>query len=246
MPGQQALPMDFFEKHKALIISLLFCSVVILALYNFKLSQKRQQQEMLVDLDSFKETELAEKPEQDKTEEKQKKSKSSQQTHRAFNENQEAREENFNKQLDKVLERKSAKQETATANESEDLNTGNYALNKQSKQSREESQGDNTGNTPTNQSGSLQNSSISFSLRGRKALTIPNPIYTCDTPGKIVVNITVNSQGRVKSTAINKASSTSNNECLTQKAVEYAANAVFSSLAGRNNQLGTITYHFKP
>ena len=92
----------------------------------------------------------------------------------------------------------------------------------------------------------MRNSSISFSLRGRNAVSIPNPIYTCDLPGKIVVNITVDAEGRVIDTDINKASSNSDNECLTEKALEYALNARFSRLAGRNEQPGTITYNFKP
>ena len=241
------LSMDFFEKHKALIITILFCSVLVLGLFNFGLSKKRQQQqEMLVDLENFTREERAEEPPQDKAEEEKKIADNNQQTHRAFNENQEARKDNFNKQLDKVLDPKSAKQEKASANNAKNINSGDYKMGRESEQSKEKSQGNDQTRAVSNQSGSLRNSSISFSLRGRKAIAIPNPIYTCDTPGKIVVNITVNSRGRVKSTGINKASSNSDNECLTKKAMEYAANAVFSSLSGRNDQPGTITYNFKP
>jgi hypothetical protein len=59
------------------------------------------------------------------------------------------------------------------------------------------------------------------------------------------VNITVNEDGIVTSTAINKASSTSTNECLTEQAELYASQAVFSNLPGRTAQPGTITYLFK-
>ena len=53
--------MDFFEKHKALIITVLFCSVLILGLYNFNLSQKKKiEQQMLVDLEEYTEAEETE------------------------------------------------------------------------------------------------------------------------------------------------------------------------------------------
>ena len=62
--------MDFFDKHKALIITVLFCSVLILGLYNFNLSQKQKyQQEMLVDLEEYTQTEeeeeIPEEPEEE-------------------------------------------------------------------------------------------------------------------------------------------------------------------------------------
>jgi len=237
--------MDFFEKHKALIITVLFCSVLILGLYNFNLSQKKKiEQQMLVDLEEYTK---AEETEEEKPEEEPKPetTRNSPKTHRAFNENQEAREENFNRELDEILEKKSAQQEQSSDSENEASTAGTFATVKKS-ENKKRSDGDNTSEDISTQSGSLRNSSISFSLRGRNAVSIPNPIYTCDLPGKIVVNISVNAEGRVIDTDINKASSNSDNECLTEKALEYALNARFSRLAGRNEQPGTITYNFKP
>ncbi|WP_079719856.1 energy transducer TonB family protein [Salegentibacter holothuriorum] len=236
--------MDFFEKHKALIITVLFCSVLILGLYNFNLSQQKEiEQQMLVDLEEY--TKAKETKEENPVEEpKNKIPENSPKTHRAFNENQEAREENFNRELDEILKKNSAQQEEASNNENDASTNGTFATGKKTDKKR--SDGDNTSEDISRKSGSLRNSSISFSLRGRNAVSIPNPIYTCDNPGKIVVNITVNAEGRVIDTDINKASSNSDNECLTEKALEYALNARFSRLAGRNEQPGTITYNFKP
>lgn len=237
--------MDFFEKHKALIITVLFCSVLILGLYNFNLSQKKKiEQQMLVDLEEYTE---AEETEEEKPEEEPKPetTQNSPKTHRAFNENQEAREENFNRELDEILEKNSARQEESSDRDNSTSTTGTFATGKKS-ENKKRSDGDNTSEDISTQSGSLRNSSISFSLRGRNAVSIPNPIYTCDRQGKIVVNITVNAEGRVIDTDINKASSNSDNECLIEKALEYALNARFSRLAGRNEQPGTITYNFKP
>jgi TonB family protein len=237
--------MDFFEKHKALIITVLFCSVLLLGLYNFNLSKKRKvQQEMLVDLENYTAAEETEEELPEEEPEPQT-TRNSPATHRAFNENQDAREENFNRELDEVLEQKSAQQEESSESETEASPQGTFATGNKSKPKRR-SDGDDSSKDISTQSGSLRNSSISFSLRGRNAISIPNPIYTCDLPGKIVVNITVNAHGRVINTAINNASSSSNNECLAEKALEYATNAVFSPLPGKNEQPGTITYNFKP
>ena len=239
------IAMDFFEKHKALILTLLFCSVLILGLYNFNLSQKKDfEQQMLVDLEEYIKAKEP-KEESPKEDPEPKTNQKSPETHRAFNENQKAREENFNRELDKILEKNSRDQEESSEKESSSNTEGSIATGEK-KENKKRSDGDDSSRNISSQSGSLRNSSISFSLRGRNAISIPNPIYTCDTPGKIVVNITVNTQGRVTSTAINKASSSSNNECLTEKALSYAKNAVFSKLAGRNAQPGTITYNFKP
>lgn len=199
---------------------------------------------MLVDLEEYTSAEETEEeiPEEDPEAQTD---KNSPETHRAFNENQEAREENFNRELDEALEKNSAQQEESSESESEASTEGDFTTGSKS-ETNKRSDGDDSSKDISTQSGSLRNSSISFSLRGRNAISIPNPIYTCDLPGKIVVNITVNAEGRVTETSINKASSSTDNKCLTERALEYAKNAVFSQLAGRNEQPGTITYNFKP
>lgn len=200
---------------------------------------------MLVDLEEYTQNQQEEEEETPEEEPESETSNNSPETHRAFNENQEAREENFSKELDKILKQNSAQQEESPESETESSTQGNFATGSKS-EAKKQSDGDDSSKNISSQSGSLRNSSISFSLRGRNPVSIPNPIYTCDLPGKIVVNITVNVKGQVIKTEINKASSNSDNECLIEKALEYAANAVFSSLAGRNEQPGTITYNFKP
>ena len=80
---------------------------------------------------------------------------------------------------------------------------------------------------------------------GRKAVEIPNPVYTCDSSGKIVVNIEVNEFGEVLEAKINKSSSNSSNECLVDQAIEYALGARFNRASGRKRQPGTITFYFQ-
>ena len=239
--------MDFFDRHKALIITLLIFGIIFLGLYNFNLSNSNEKaREFLVDLENFRteEEKIAEEPEPEK--QPQETRRPSLQTHRAFNENEEARQSNFDNQLNEIFQKNSAAREESAENEATG-SSGNYNLQNSKKEPvKKRSDGNNSSNLTSAKSGGIDNSSITFSLMGRTAVSIPNPIYTCDTAGRIVVNITVNAQGRVISTSINKGSSSTSNECLTESALEYAAQAVFSNLAGRNSQPGTITYQFQP
>lgn len=237
--------MDFFDKHKALIITCLLYSIVLLALYNFSLSNNNKQvRELLVDLENFQMEEPVEE-EPEKEEIPPETNRETAQTHQAFNENTEAREENFNSQLDEIFQKNSASQLESTQDESSGT-SGSFNFQNQKKEVAKRSDGNQKTQATSTKSGGIDFSSISFSLVGRSAREIPNPVYTCDTPGKIVVNIAVNAQGRVISTSINKGSSSTTNECLTEQALSYATQAIFSSLSGRDSQPGTITYQFKP
>lgn len=86
-------------------------------------------------------------------------------------------------------------------------------------------------------------SSIRFSLANSKKIHIPIPVYLCETDGKIVVNITVNYRGNVIDAYVN-TSSTSNNECLIEHAIDYAKQSQFSADASKETQIGSITFYF--
>ena len=86
-------------------------------------------------------------------------------------------------------------------------------------------------------------STVSFSLVNRKKIHIPIPVYLCEVDGKIVVNITVDANGKVIDTYIN-TSSTSTNECLVEHALQYAKDSYFSADASKKTQLGSITFSF--
>ncbi|MCB7481660.1 energy transducer TonB family protein [Christiangramia sediminis] len=236
---------NFFDKHKALIITSLLFAILMLALYNFNLANSNQQTaEMLVDLEQFK-VEEEEKAEPEKQEETPKRNPRDVQTHQAYNQDKETREADFKNQLDKIFEKNSAEQEQAE-NEDTEGSSGNYSVNrKNSEEQKKRSDGDDSAEETSQSSAAYDYSSISFSLKGRRAVKIPNPVYTCDTAGKVVINITVDANGYVIDSSVNKGSSTTSNECLTDRALEYSAGARFSKLAGRNSQPGTITYHFR-
>jgi membrane-associated HD superfamily phosphohydrolase len=236
--------MDFFDKHKALIITSLLFAVLFLALYNLNMANKKKAAgEMLVDLEQFQK-EKAPEEEQEEQEEQPQQQRRNVQTNKAYNEDKEARDADMKNKLDEIFQKNSASQE---AEESEDTQgDGNYQVNKKTADRKKDaSNGDDSSEESSQKSAVYDYSSISFSLKGRRAVKIPNPVYTCDVAGKIVINISVDANGFVIDTSLNKGSSTSGNECLVERAMEYAAGARFSKLAGKNEQPGTITYYFR-
>lgn len=239
---------DFFDEHKALIITILIFAVLLLTMYNINLSNANDKvRETLIQLNDIR----PEPPKEEQREEQEEEpptppeQRPNLQTHQAFNQNQEESQRNVESRLDEIFKKNSAQQEAA---EEESANESSGELNipaSPRERTKKASEGNNTTEDISTRRGSIRNSSISFSLLGRTAVDIPNPIYTCDRGGKVVVNISVNALGEVTDTSINKSASSTTNECLTNKALEYASAAKFSKLAGRNSQPGTITYYFQ-
>ncbi len=87
-------------------------------------------------------------------------------------------------------------------------------------------------------------STVSYDLKGRNAIRIPNPVYTCDAIGTIVLSIEVNSNGVIIKKEFNKKASTSSNGCLIDQALIYASEAYFDR-ASEVSQKGTITFYFQ-
>jgi hypothetical protein len=84
---------------------------------------------------------------------------------------------------------------------------------------------------------------ISFNLAGRKAFSLPNPGYTCNSSGTIVIEIKVGGDGRIKSTNFLNNVSIGATDCLIERAMRYAGKSRFNS-ASNSSQTGTITYKF--
>jgi len=89
-----------------------------------------------------------------------------------------------------------------------------------------------------------KNTTNSYRLVNRKATYFPNPVYTCDAYGKVVLHIEVNSLGKVTLATINTNSSTTNNACLLESAIGYAKKARFTKSENKPLQMGSITYIF--
>jgi colicin import membrane protein len=87
---------------------------------------------------------------------------------------------------------------------------------------------------------------ISFNLNGRNSLSLPKPEYNYQVEGVVVVEVTVDKQGRVTNAYPGIKGSTTLDDNLLNAAKKAAMIARFDI---KNNapayQKGTITYHFK-
>ncbi len=233
--------MNFIERYKAFIITSLLMGIVVLSLYNITMVQQQQgYSEMLIEIpaDLLEEEEEAEEQEEDPTLQKQRDLIAARRTHDAFNEDFEDPEDDtaFEERLKALMgATETAADGTERSSESKDTEE-NETDGKEEKSTKQ--------STPLKDTESNnRNASLSYRLKDRKALELPNPIYTCQRSGKVVVKIEVNENGYVVGTEINKKASTTRNECLFDNAIEYARSALFAR-SERKQQLGTITYFF--
>lgn len=222
--------MKLSHSFKAFIISFLVTGNLALLLWGYQISNgvaTTQEQEYNIEYNQEVLEELLAQQELD-TDNKPI------ETHRAFNQSQEA----------------IAKSWTASQEDQDDFqerlaaldNSINQVKNDQENRVDTEStftptsadQKDNTNNA---------NSTNAYRLVDRDDLYFPTPIYTCEAPGTVVVNITVDANGQVIAQAINQTATNTTNECLWDMALTYAAKSLFSK-SSRASQLGTITYRF--
>ena len=102
--------MDFFDRHKALIITLLFYSVLMLALYNINISNRNDKvRETLIQLQELQQ-QPKEEPDlsESKEEEQQEVSRQKLQTHQAFD--QTKKEQDVDSRLEDIFEKIAAEQ----------------------------------------------------------------------------------------------------------------------------------------
>ena len=91
------------------------------------------------------------------------------------------------------------------------------------------------------------NEGISFDLKGRRAIgSLPKPAYESnDAQGIVIIEITVDAQGRVQNTAFHPQGSTTQDARLLDAALQAARQARFSPSEANAVQTGTITYVFR-
>lgn len=91
-----------------------------------------------------------------------------------------------------------------------------------------------------------KNALVKYALANRTLREeLPNPIFTCEKFGKVVVIIKVNDEGNVIEATIDKVNSTTSDGCLLENALSYAQKSRFNIVQGRGIQTGTITYSFQ-
>ncbi len=90
-----------------------------------------------------------------------------------------------------------------------------------------------------------RHTTISYSMVDRMHSYLANPVYTCESFGKVVINVKVNSSGEVTEATYNQRSSTTKNGCLVDNAIKYALKSRFDPKSGSEEQVGSITYLFQ-
>ncbi len=229
--------MEFIEKHKALIITSMLMGVFLLSLYNINMiNKKKEQSEILMEIPEEILTEQDE-PEEDFAEQEERKLIASKRTHDAYNEDFEDHDD-IEQRIKSLTEASEAPEASSDPNE---IVEGEAPSNEQIQEEvpvepkKEEK--------PISKEVNSRHSSVTFTLKGREKKDIPNPIYTCNSSGKVVVKIEVNQNGYVTDAKIDKRKSSTRNECLFDNALDYAQDALFSS-SEIKEQKGYITYYF--
>ena len=225
-------------------------SNVVLMLYNIHLGSK-EKEEYVIELAMIEDIpeELLEEEEQKELQEQR--AAESIKSHMAYNETAKASYGNPEplKTLHELMEEVENSSESDNPNELLSSDSGEYAAHlKELKKKRDEAkqllgERDAKKDVPTNNL-AKRRTSISYSLIERTHYSLPVPIYTCIEGGKIVINILVDGQGNVVEADFNKNSSTTQNGCLIDNAIEYALKSKFNS-ATKLSQKGTITYLFQ-
>lgn len=107
--------------------------------------------------------------------------------------------------------------------------------------------GSGSGSGGGNGSGNGKGNGSGYSLAGRKAIEKPDPSNNCNEAGKIVVEVTVDKNGKVISAERKRGvSGVSVSSCLMAEAKKAAMNTRWSpSDTGAEKQIGTITYNFR-
>lgn len=227
--------------YKALIITTFLSIVVVFLTFTIHIKKKSELvAETFYEMDAEEILDI----EKEELEEILKSLDNLKSTNEAYNETKEYEEledAEFEKRLEEIRNRNEV-EETEESNKPDTEKTPNPdenpafndikdIINKRSDKNRK----DNIAN---------KNSSISYSLVNRTHDFLPTPIYLCEYGGKIVVNITVNSIGKVTDAYVNNSSASSNG-CLIDSALEYAKASQFNTDTTKPSQLGTITFYFK-
>ena len=237
--------MNFQYSYRALIITSLVTGILILFLFSLKLkstkiklAQETYEVELIPDEILPTENDLAlNEPEKVEIE-----------THQGYNEAEKyiSAVENENQKITETTEGKLQEMEQALK-DSENSANGNESWTNSKPEIKEEKKLSNNESRKEGKAivkGGNRNTTISYNLKDRTDIALPNPVYICAGAGKVVINIEVNQLGRVSKTSYNKAASTTSNVCLIDAALEYSLQARFTTHPSRTTQLGTITFNF--
>ena len=162
-------------------------------------------------------------------------------THRAFNEAEKfiAEAENTRDEISEEMEQKLAAMKDAI-----EKGGDTYEIPKVETDYNSEAIKEATRISKNSKKGVNRNSTNSYRLENRTDLYLPNPVYTCDGYGKVVIAIVVSETGKVVKANYSKKGSSTANQCLIDQALEYAKLSRFDTALSIPEQRGTITYNF--
>ena len=234
--------MNLNYSYRSLLVTSLLFGILFLLLYSIKLGNVKKAEEPVYDIEY---AELEEVPLKEQELAKISSERVDVETNRAYNEAEkflaEMSQEEF--ETSEEMQKKMAEIDAAIENSNASTNgNGLRAAKKTSEKNKKTSTSkakENSGKKSAN-----RNTTISYRLINRNDLDLPNPVYTCEGNGKVVINIVVDSLGKVIKTSYSESASTTANGCLIDSAMEYAKQARFTTKASKKRQLGTITYNF--
>ncbi len=210
--------------------------IFVLSLYNINMIKKQKEQaEIMMEIpeEFLAEQEKEQQPEEELIAQENRQLDANKRTHNAFNEDFEDHDE-IEQRIKSLTETEDmAQSEEALINEDSEVPL-EEDKNDEAKKEETKSEDEETNN---------RNSSLTYNLKGRKSVELPNPVYTCNGSGKVVVKIEVNKNGYVVDARVDKKRSTTRNECLFDNAMNYARKALFSRTTIEEQQ-GSITYYF--
>ena len=228
--------MNFNYSYKAFVITILLLGNIYLLFYFVKLPSNHIVPEEEYEIEYALEDIL---PEEDLAKVSEEKIKI--ETHKIFSEDQKFieelethRKENNQSTEDKLSEINEVISDSKSERK-DDLAIEKKEVEKKSKSNIPEATLATTNNSK---------STNSYRLVNRKVVEFPNPVYVCESFGKVVLHIEVNANGRVVITSVNKSASTTTNLCLIESAIAYAEKARFTKDANKPSQMGSITYVF--
>ncbi|MCX2681079.1 hypothetical protein OOZ15_14095 [Galbibacter sp. EGI 63066] len=230
------------NKQLSFIITSCLMGIIILTIFNIRMAGQ-QEEEFLYEL-SFDEELLEEVPMEEEVvmEELE--------THQAYNE---AMESKYSQELEdfKTLEELAQEaQEAASENpensELNDLSLDNTYAKEMAEKLREQREKIKSLNKEDDapKPNIKRRTTITYSLLDRTHIKLANPVYTCQSFGKVVINIIVDSNGFVTDASHNRNSSNTSNACLVENAIKYALRSRFAAKSTAE-QRGTITYLFQ-
>lgn len=235
--------MYWIEQHKAALITALIAGIITFAMFSIHISQ----QPPLV-AETYIDITPEEQAEQKHVEEFINKTKASD---KAFNEDEAFKElmkqfksipaDDFERTVD-ALSSQPPLESNYPTNSKNNYSTGNYALNDTERKRYQQVKKRLQKNAIAEHS--TTNSTFSYSLTNRNILFYDTPRYLCEKGGKVIVNVIVRANGTVKECYVNGATSTTD-PCLLSSALNYAKQVVFNQ-ATKTEQLGSVTYYFKP